>query len=218
MGNHEAEFLDPAGDHQRTQLFEAELRDAAIDPQAVRRGADPEGLGQFLRSLPIMAVINDWCFLHAGNSHGRTLDQLQTALEQGISAGGFGAPILSDPDSVLEARLRPRPWWEQGAAGPAEAEAQLRKWVEAMNCRHLVIGHQPKGVVFTDGTSRAAGELVSKFHGLVFLIDSGMSRGIGLSDGALLLIRDQGGTAFSLSSRGQASELWRNPANKLSSR
>src|ERR1041385_4162831 len=65
MGNHEAEFLSSGLDHQRTQEFEDELRKASIDASAVRRGKDPEGLGQFLRSLPLVAVINDWCFVHA---------------------------------------------------------------------------------------------------------------------------------------------------------
>jgi hypothetical protein len=216
MGNHEAAFLASDADHQRFHEFEDELRTARINSGAVRRGDDPEGLGQFLRSLPIMAVINDWCFVHAGNFQGRTLDQLKFDLEQSITRVGFGARILSDPDSVLEARLRPKPWWEASASGPAEAEAELRKSVETIDCRHLVTGHQPKAVVFSGARTRAAGEIAAEFNGLLFLIDTGMSRGIGLSEGALLAVRDSGGAALSLSSKGQARELWRKPANGLS--
>ncbi len=209
MGNHEAEFLATEGDHARTQDFENELRKSQLDPEAVRRGADPEGLGQFLRSLPIMAVINDWCFVHAGNFQGRTLEQLEKELQKSITRDGFGAGILSDPDSLLEARLHPNPWWEVGTTGPAEAEGHLRKAVELIQCRHLVTGHQPKGVALAGGITRRAGELCAEYDGLLFLIDTGMSRGIGLSRGALLWIQNSSGIASSLSFAGEAKPLWR---------
>ncbi|HVY68467.1 MAG TPA: metallophosphoesterase [Verrucomicrobiae bacterium] len=208
MGNHEAEFLASSGDNHKTQGFERELEEAEMDPRAVKLGRDPKGLGQFLRSLPVVAIVNGWCFLHAGNTHGLTRERLQTALREDISREGFGAPILSDPDSLLEARLQPGPWWERGTKDAEEARTKLANLVRALGAEHLVVGHQPKKVVFADGYVRRAGQMCERFDGLLFLIDVGMSRGIDASDGALLKVSADGHRAIALDASGKSSALW----------
>jgi hypothetical protein len=191
MGNHEAEFLaDPTA--TKVGEFARELTDHDLRPEGVAAGRDPRGVGLFLRSLPFAARVNDWFFVHAGNTHGRTLKELRSDLEEGVNAQGYKAPVLQDPDSLLEARLhKPRPWWERDGDTPADSRARLAKLVQALGVKHLVMGHQPGKVTFSDGTGRHKGQMVQKFDGLIFLIDVGMSAAIDDSEGALLHI--QGG-------------------------
>jgi hypothetical protein len=209
MGNHEAEFLATTGDHHRTQGFDRELRAAGVDPALVRAGRDSDGIGQFLRSLPLVAIINDWCFVHAGNFHDLSLPELSRTLRESVEREGFGTSLLSDPDSMLEARLQPKPWWELESNDPDHGEAKLRTMIQRLGCEHLVTGHQPKAVRFADGTMRPAGRIQSEFNGLLFLIDAGLSRGIDLSHGALLWIQTGKRMAASLSPTGKVTELWR---------
>jgi hypothetical protein len=189
MGNHEAEFL--AG--QRSGEFSDELTRAGIRPADVTAGVDRLGIGQYLRNLPFAAKINDWFMCHAGNTHGLTFDQLNQQLMAGVEHGGYGSPILSDYDSLLEARMHPHPWWEGAKKKDRKAgEEVLKKNLAALGAHHLVFGHQPRELDFSDGSHRQAGEMFSKFDGLVFLIDTGMSRGAGSGRGALLRIRWEG--------------------------
>jgi hypothetical protein len=138
--------------------------------------------------------VNDWFFAHAGNTRGRTVAELRSDLQRGVDASGLRAAILLSSDSLLEARLQPRPWWEAEDDTPARSEARLRGYLRALGVRHLVVGHQPGRVGFSDGTERRKGEMFQKFDGALFLIDVGMSRGVdgggrGYSEGALLRIR-----------------------------
>ena len=56
---------------------------------------------------------------HAGQTHGLTLKELDAALRRGVDQDGYRAKILSDPDSLLKAKLHdPAPWWEQGGDLP----------------------------------------------------------------------------------------------------
>ena len=177
LGNHEAEFLsDPAG--TKTADFAAELTAAGMAPADVAAGTNP--LGRELRSRPLAARVNDFFFSHAGDPGGRTLAQLDLALRQGLDAQGFSAPILMDPDSLLEARLSPAPWWE--AVVPSSVVSTLGAGIA-----HVVEGHQPSSVTFSDGSTRGNGELYCRL-GLFFLVDSGMSRGVNKSVGAALKI------------------------------
>jgi Calcineurin-like phosphoesterase len=191
MGNHEAEFLaDPKND-QKAIPFRKELKDAAIDVDEVAAGTDPSGIGAFLRSLPFAARVNDsWFFAHAGNTKGRTLDELDAALRSGVDVSGYKAEILSDPDSLLEARLHPTPWWVMDEDTPKESRARLAEYLEKLGVKHLVIGHQAGDVEFPDG-DREAGKMFQEYDGMIFLIDVGMSRAPKLdhSKGALLRIR-----------------------------
>jgi hypothetical protein len=188
-GNHEAEFLAHAGAGKKFADFVKELRARGTTPEDVAAGRDPLGLGAYLRGLPFAARVNDWFFAHAGNTQGRTRARLGADLRQGVDRKGFAAPVLLAADSLLEARLHPAPWWERAGDRPGQGRERLAGYVKALGVQHLVIGHQPGKVRFADGGSRRAGEMAQHFDGLLFLIDVGMSRGVGNSTGALLHVQ-----------------------------
>ena len=67
MGNHEAEFLnDPTS--EKTADFAADLKAKGVKPEDVAAGTDAFGVGEWLRSLPMAARVNDWFFAHAGDT------------------------------------------------------------------------------------------------------------------------------------------------------
>ncbi|MFZ5439823.1 MAG: metallophosphoesterase, partial [Myxococcota bacterium] len=73
LGNHEAEFLaDPGADKVAT--FATELREAALEPLEVARGA--AGPGAWLRSRPFGIKDGAWFFSHSGHTGGRSLEEL----------------------------------------------------------------------------------------------------------------------------------------------
>jgi hypothetical protein len=189
LGNHEAEFLaDPAG--KKTSEFARELKANQLDPADVAAGKDAAGVGEWLRSRPFGVRVNDYFFSHAGNTHEKTLKQLRADLESGITDKGYKAAILLDDDSLLEARMHPRPWWEKEGDTAAMSKERLAANVKALGVKHLVIGHQPGKLDFVDGSKRRAGEIFSLWDGQLVLIDTGMSRGVGYSTGAVLKIRN----------------------------
>jgi hypothetical protein len=209
MGNHEAEFIASQGVGEKFVKFVLELKARKLDPATVAAGRDQPGIGAWMRGLPFAARINDWFFAHAGNTHGRSIKELRSDLQSGIDRKGFRARVLRDPDSLLEARLQPRPWWEQKGDTASKARERLAKRVEALGVKHLAIGHQPSKVYFAGGATRKAGQLVQHFDGLIFFLDVGMSRGVGDSTGALLRIRPgKGGRADRITSNGNTRKLW----------
>ncbi len=209
LGNHEAEFLaDPR--NRKAAEFLKDLQDRGIDPSDVAAGKDALGLGVYLRGLPAAARVNDWFFAHAGNTRGRTLAQLRSDIETGMDRDGYRTPSLLADDGLLEARLHPRPWWEkEGDTGP-QARDRLRGLVGALGVAHLVVGHQPGSVTFADGFKPQRGEVIAHNDGLIFLIDAGMSRGVGDSNGALLRIRksDKGTRVERIPATGATVLLW----------
>jgi hypothetical protein len=200
MGNHEAEFLSGAGGSAKALDFENELTRAGIAPADVAAGQDALGIGAWMRALPFAAKVGDWFFCHAGNTAGMSLAQLRQALVSDVDQNGFGASMLVGADSMLEAKLHPTPWWEgiasaSGSTTQAAADkAELTAYVSALGANHLVIGHQPVAVSFSDGTARPADAMFAQFNGLLFLTDTGMSRGVDSALGAVLRI-DGIGTA-----------------------
>ncbi len=220
MGNHEAVFLASGGHDKINSDFVGELKGAGMSVKDVAIGRDADGLGKFLRSLPIAARINDWFFCHAGNTHGLSIKELAEQIQTGVDAIGFAAPILSDPGSLLEARMHPRPWWEADSPEikkiesrgnrSAAAEKKLRDLVAALGVKHLVFGHQPVEVAFADKTHRKADEIFTKFDGLIFMIDTGMSRGVDNTSGAILKIHQENGASsvVTINSAGKSQPLW----------
>lgn len=184
MGNHEAEFLaDPNND--KAVDFVTELKAQGINPADIASGENP--VGKYLRSLPFGAKIGKWFFCHAGNTDGKTLSQLTNDLQKGIDSNGFGDDILANPNSIVEARLSPSPWWEKNN----KPEETLTAYETALGVEHIVMGHQPGKVVFLDGTTRERGVLYQKY-GKIFLTDVGMSQGVDNNQGVLLKIHSLG--------------------------
>jgi len=210
MGNHEAEFLaDPS--EKKVRDFAQDVRAAGLTPADVSAcGGD---VGQFLCSLPFGARVNDWFFSHGGNTGGRTIPELKADFETGVGKDGFGSLQLLDPNSMLEARLG-----EEGPGGKAwfqiqspqrSAEQLLTRYAAALGVRHLVQGHQHQRIAFEDGQQRSAGQMF-QWHGLIFLIDVGMSQGVGDSQGAVLHIRHKNGEdATAIDANGTETSLWR---------
>jgi hypothetical protein len=188
MGNHEAEFMADPDDDDKALEFIKELHKHGIKPRHVAARRDEKGVGEYLNSLPLAARVNDWFFAHAGDTQGLSIKELSSAISKEASEKGYDTELLLGKKGLLEARLHKRPWWEKKDDTPGKSEARLRRYVEALGVKHLVIGHQPGNVTFADGSSRTRGTLVQKFNGLIFLIDVGMSEAIDYSRGALLQI------------------------------
>ena len=195
MGNHEAEFLADPLNSKATGAsgFDPELQSAGLTPSATASGQND--VGAFVRNLPFAASVSGWFFAHAGKTDGRTIAKLSSDLQAGVDASGFGAPVLSAADSLLEAKLSSSApqWWD--ATG--DAQALLAAWTSALGVKHLVMGHQPGSVGFADSSKRAADQMMQKYGGLLFLVDTGLSVGADGTGGAFLHVRNPGAAAES---------------------
>ncbi|HUP04287.1 MAG TPA: metallophosphoesterase, partial [Bryobacteraceae bacterium] len=183
-GNHEAELLEPEGRPSKDRA--ADWARLGVTPASLQ--ACEGQVGQFLCSLPFGARLGDWFFSHAGNTAGRTIAQLSS----GIRAGAYS---LTGPDSLLEARLGEGKQWIAPPDSKFGGERQLlESYAAALGVKHMVQGHQHQAVKFDDGAERGKGEMFQRW-GLLFLIDVGMSREIGDSQGAALRITASGASA-----------------------
>jgi len=190
MGNHEAEFLADPENSKATGSdgLDPELATIGLTPDATAAGDDD--IGKFLRDLPFAARVDDWFFVHAGDTEGASVADLTTTLTNGVNAMGFGAPVLSATSSLLEARLSSSPpqWWD--ATG--DATTLLATWTKALAVSHLVMGHQPGGVGIRNGPDRAKDQMAAEYGGLLFLIDTGLSVDVDDTGGALLHVTNVG--------------------------
>ena len=214
MGNHEAEFLaDPT--EKKVKDFAQDIRSAGLIPNEI--AACRGDVGQFLCSLPFGARVDDWFFSHGGNTGGRSISQLNSDFQAAVDRDGFGSPQLLDANSMLEARIGEegqggKAWFE--IESPQRSAAQLlSSYVSALGVNHLVQGHQHQKIVFEDGQQRSAGQMF-QWRGLIFLIDVGMSEGVGDSHGAVLQIRHDnkkeiGEEAFAIDADGGETSLWK---------
>jgi hypothetical protein len=206
MGNHEAEFLAaPAG---KERDFPEQLTKAGWKPREVASCGGE--IGSFLCSLPFGARVNDWFFSHAGNTDGRSLVRLEADLEADVSRHGFGGPQLADPNSILEARIGEkgpggRAWFE--AVGSRLPDRLLAAYANALGVSHIVEGHHHAVTQFPDGAARRLGEMFN-WRGELFLIDTGMSRDIGDSAGAILHIRTAKKIAAAVCADGREALIW----------
>lgn len=209
VGNHEAEFLsDPTG--SKTEEFQKELTKAGIAPKDVADGTDAAGIGQFLLCLPFASRVNGWFFAHAGSTKGRTFLQLEADLRKGLDADGYSAKVLLGEKGLLEARMKPMPWWEKANENPIDSIARLLGYADALGVKHIVFGHQPGTYELNNGAKRKKGTMFPSFDALVVLIDMGMSRGVDYSHGGLLRIERAGDreTATALFADGTEQQLW----------
>ncbi|MGO8998065.1 MAG: hypothetical protein ACLQVI_32500 [Polyangiaceae bacterium] len=196
-GNHEVEFLANPENSSATGAngLDSQLAADGIGVDATAAGDDP--IGVWLRQLPVAARVDDWVFVHAGNTGGATIAQLNSMLESGVDSSSYGANVLIGADSMLEARLSGSPpqWWD--ATG--NATSLLTTWTQALGVQHLVMGHQPGAVGITGGgPDRPAATMAEEYGGLLFLIDTGMS----------VDVDDTGGALLHVTGVGTASEAW----------
>jgi hypothetical protein len=161
--------------------------------------------------------VNDWFFSHGGNTKNRTIAELSVAIEAGFNKDGFASTELIGDDSILEARLNKKgpgglPWFYNGNSD-TDPQSLLAKYVKKLGVRHLVQGHQPGKVKFPDGKNREEDTFFQRY-GLLFLIDSGMSKGIEDSDstGGALRIRN-GNKATIICANGTQKTLWDKKTN-----
>ena len=105
--------------------------------------------------------------------------------------------------------MHPAPWWERPREPRDKGSERLAGYAKALGVKHLVIGHQPGKVQFADGSTRRAGELRQYLDGLIFLVDVGMSRGIGYSSGAMLHIAaGKPARASAIFANGSTKQVW----------
>ncbi len=192
LGNHEAEFLDDPHNKKAKHELDKELTARKIDPDEVAAGRGPYGTWLYRR--PLAAHINDWFFVHGGDSGGRSLGALSDAFRKAVDAKIWGADVLIGKGSILEAQK----WWKEGA---------LDTNLAGLGVKHIVFGHDP-------GAFDEPGRIAEKFDGKLFRVDVGMSPAVDLSHGALLLIHhtEKGGDqAYSIDVSGKRRPLWPAP-------
>lgn len=174
LGNHEAEFLANP-EKKKSNEFRDELRQKGIDAFAVSQGQKP--YGDWMMNRPFAARVNDWFFAHGGNTSGRSIADLSKAFRDAIDRGEWGSSLIVGDDSLLEAQG----WWK----GDSKAKDLLDGYLGALNCKHIVFGHDPSAF-------HKKGEIGQEKDGRIFLIDVGMSPAVDYSKGALLLIDTAG--------------------------
>ena len=191
LGNHEAEFLaDPMNEKADGEGgIGPELRARGLDPQAVARGETPEG--SWLRRLPFAARAGRWFFVHAGDTGGRSVAELESELRAAVEEDGYGDKEIDGKGSLLQAEG----WYkEDKTIGP--------RYAQALGAAHIVFGHDPSAL----GPKGVIGDAQD---GALFRIDCGMSPLVGYSEGVLFRVERQGReVASSLEADGTVRELW----------
>jgi hypothetical protein len=195
LGNHEAEFLDDPGNDKATTSdgVDQDLAAHGLTGLAVANGSDVRGA--WLRDRALGVRVGRWFFAHAGDTHGRTVRELEAALRAGITAHDYDDPEVIGGGSLLESR-----GWYDGDP------AMGLRYAHAVSAEHIVFGHQP-------GALGAQGEIAVGQGGALFRIDCGMSPDVNYSAGRLLRVHEAAGfdIAESLDADGKAHEIWRGP-------
>jgi hypothetical protein len=205
LGNHEQEFLADPSDKE-CELFCRELERLGLDPHEVAAGRDRLGIGAWLRNLPVAAKIADWFFVHAGNTGGLTVSDIETKVRAGVAKDGFAAPILAAPDSMLNTKPDEDKHWRGD-----EAHKTIKTVTEALGVNHLVQGHVPGKVEFGDHLVRERDQVFHAFgprNDRFWMIDAGVSRGAD-GRGALVHVTTDadGGDVTALDVRGTVTLL-----------
>ena len=209
-GNHEAEFLaDPAAAKGNEFAKQLESRQ---HHRSGRGGGVQREIGEFLAPFRLRRAWATGSFRTAATraeAHRRATPAAD--LQGGVEHDGF-------PYQTTDRRR-----FDSGVPAPAaraEACGSTRERPVAANgncsritpklwgVAHVVEGHVPSPVVFTDGVKRNRGEMFQRF-GLLFLIDTGMSEGVDDSGGAVLHITYRGGErATAICPDGRKTLLW----------
>lgn len=195
LGNHEAEFLDDPQNDKATKSdgVDEEIRQRGGSALSIADGTDARG--GWLRDRPFAARIGNWFFAHAGNTRGRSIPELEQALQLAVTSHDYDDAEIIGADSILESRG----WYT------ADATVASR-YAAAVGAKHIVFGHQPDAL-------GARGEIAAAYGGSLFRIDCGMSPDVNDSDGRMLRIRRDGDidVAESLAPDGSVREIWRDP-------
>jgi hypothetical protein len=213
-GNHEIEFLADSAAPKGND-FASQMKSLNLEPGDV--AACKGEFGEFLCSLAIGARVDNWYFSHAGYTSGKSVEQIESFVEAAFQAKGYAAKELIAPDSLMRADLSrgkdgSTPWVDWKPAGSTEKEL-LTKNAQALGVEHIVQGHVPSEVVFEDGVKRDKGEMFQRY-GKLFLIDTGMSRGVNDSDGAVLYLPHGGEKAIAVCADGTRTLLWDQKTNQ----
>jgi hypothetical protein len=193
LGNHEAEFLDDPGNDKATTTdgVDGDLAAHGLSGLAVANGSDARGV--WLRDRALGVRVGRWFFAHAGDTHGRTVPELEAVLRAAITAHDYDDAEVIGGGSLLESRA----WY-------ANDDGMGLRYAHAVGAEHIVFGHQPSAL-------GAQGEIAVGQSGALFRIDCGMSPDIDYSSGRLLRVHEEGGfdIAESLDAEGKAREVWR---------
>ena len=193
FGNHEAEFLDDPENDKATGAdgVDRELAAHGLDPLTLANGSEPRGV--WLRDRPFAARVGRWFFSHAGDTHGRSVAQLDAVFRSGVAAHDYDDAEIVGPASILESRG----WY---ASDPTIGA----RYAQAVGAKHVVFGHQPDAL-------GPAGSIAVAQGGALFRIDCGMSPDVNHSEGAMLRVRVDAAVdvAESLEADGTVRELWR---------
>ena len=177
MGNHEHGILTSAFAKEHQQFY-AELTACQIELDSILHGDHP--LGRLLRGLPMAHSFGDGevVVAHAGNTGGRTLEELGAEFDLIKGPQGYLAQVVNNPDSILEARGA---YWGEGATDPRDAHAKLRALLSNLGATFLIQGHQPGHIRFPDGSERKRGEVM----GYGIADDNGQMRYLVFTDSGL---------------------------------
>ncbi|MGQ0506278.1 MAG: metallophosphoesterase [Myxococcaceae bacterium] len=169
MGNHEQALLSG----NVPERLQHELIKAGFDVADTVTGRNE--IGQWMRDLPWLLIYgDDLAITHAGNTFGLSAKTLDSAIAAGVFRDGFTSEVVAHPDSIVNARLSPKPWTKK-------VEPKSRETVELVTSElgvdALVQGHQPGAVNFGKGVTREAHEPFVYADKLV-LTDVGLSRAV----------------------------------------
>ena len=184
LGNHEAEFLnDPT--IKKSALFREELTGAKLLPAEVASGKDTEGIGAFLRSLPLAARIGKYLVAHAGwyprqMPWTEFVQKARTLLAAGIYSDALitgGHSILEEKDEIAPDGVSAVRWYDDSASVKS-LEARLAE----QRLYGVIFGHQPHAFGFKGCIGGVDGLHIIK-------IDTGMAPDGDDSAGEILCFR-----------------------------
>lgn len=150
LGNHEAEFLaSPTG--TKTAVFQEELSRAGFAPADVAGGRDAQGIGNFLRAMPLAARVGTYLFSHAGwYSKNTSWSAFAAHAKSLLAERRYDDIFVTGPHSILEEKdeipaggTTAVKWYDDPVAVHS-----LEQRITAMPLYGVVFGHQPHAFGF----------------------------------------------------------------------